>query len=298
MERLNMPAFADKSERNDWLAANKALLITEKKSAVKEADAIPAGATVEATIDKDGVEKAVNSTVLPHDVDKIRAKLVINTTNVMDSHMDVHIPGLWKKSISEQSTFYLTQEHRLSFDKVITEEVKCYTRKIAWAELGAPYEGSTEALMFDATIGNRNEYMKGQYAKGYVKNHSVGMRYVKIYLCMNDDRYPEYKAMWDKYYSEAHNKEAVDAAGYFWAVTEAAIVEGSAVVKGSNIWTPTMSMRAEEDNGQSTKTEPSNEDTQHTGQAASKSTEPPAGTQPEASTGNTATKSITNINLY
>jgi hypothetical protein len=98
--------------------------------------------------------------------------------------------------------------------------------------------------MFDAEIdSDRNEYMFEQYAKGRVKNHSVGMSYVKIAMCVNDESksWAEEKANWDKYYPEVVNKEVADNTGYFWAVTEAKIIEGSAVVIGSNPWTPTMS---------------------------------------------------------
>ena len=84
-----------------------------------------------------------------------------------------------------------------------------------------------------------------QYAKGYVKEHSVGMRYVNLEMAVNSEEkyYAEEKAIWDKYISEVANKEEAEQRGYFWAVTEAKIVEGSAVVKGSNYATPTISVK-------------------------------------------------------
>jgi hypothetical protein len=58
------------------------------------------------------------------------------------------------------------------------------------------------------------------------------------------------------------NKEVADTKGYFWAVTEAQFIEGSAVVKGSNYVTPVLSITEnkqdiEADNVTST-TEPTN----------------------------------------
>jgi hypothetical protein len=52
--------------------------------------------------------------------------------------------------------------------------------------------------------------MFNQYAKGYVKEHSVGMRYVKLELAVNSDsKYDaEEKAIWDKYIDEIVNKVA------------------------------------------------------------------------------------------
>jgi hypothetical protein len=46
----------------------------------------------------------------------------------------------------------------------------------------------TEALVFNVEIDkDRNDFMFNQYAKGYVKEHSVGMRYVKLELAVNSD---------------------------------------------------------------------------------------------------------------
>jgi phage anti-repressor protein len=44
----------------------------------------------------------------------------------------------------------------------------------------------------------------------------------------------EEKAIWDKYIDEIVNKEVAEEQSYFWAVSEAKAIEGSAVVKGSN----------------------------------------------------------------
>jgi hypothetical protein len=49
------------------------------------------------------------------------------------------------------------------------------------------------------------------------------------------------KAIWDKYIDEIVNKEAAEEQSYFWAVSQTKAIEGSAVVKGSNFYTPTIS---------------------------------------------------------
>lgn len=120
-----------------------------------------------------------------------------------------------------------------------------------WKKLGFDFDGDTEVLIFDAEIDKeRNEFMFNQYQKGYVKEHSVGMRYVKLELAINSESKwdEEEKAVWDKYINEIVNKEVAENQGYFWAVTEAKVVEGSAVVKGSNFATPTISIEAVKDN--------------------------------------------------
>ena len=114
---------------------------------------------------------------------------------------------------------------------------------MTWKSLGLPYDGTTEALIFESTIEKkRNEFMLNQYANGWVKNHSVGMRYVQLDLAINSEAEwnKEEKDLWDKFYPVIANKETADERGYFWVVKEAKIIEGSAVVMGSNSATPTL----------------------------------------------------------
>ncbi len=240
---MKIPAFKTQTEKFDFLFNNKQLIIDAKKSIVKHADCVSYALPSE--YKKAGVIKELNKDIeLPDDVETITAKVVINTTNIIDSHDDCHIPGIWKKSLNEMKSIYLLQEHRMTFDKVISDNINAYTKKFTWEQLGFDkLQGETEALIFDAEISkDRNEFMFNQYLNSWVKEHSVGMRYVNIYLCMNvsDKRYQDEKNNWDKYYPMVANKEIADEEGYFFAVTEAKIIEGSAVLKGSNYATPTL----------------------------------------------------------
>ncbi|KGT09539.1 hypothetical protein NV63_06850 [Elizabethkingia anophelis] len=63
------------------------------------------------------------------------------------------------------------------------------------------------------------------------------------------------KENWDKYYPSIVNKDDVDERGYFWAVLEQKIIEVSAVPRGSNPATPTISVEPVSDT--STKSDPS-----------------------------------------
>jgi len=241
----DLSKFTTKDELFAFMKENKALLVAEKKSTTKEADAI---SYVEGFVtDKGDIIKAEPTTSAELlKKDSLKVKVVINTTNLMDSHSDVHMKGIWKKSVKEQKTVYLLQEHQMKFENVITDKVRASVKEYGWEELGFNLKGNTEALVFDAEISkDRNPFMFEQYAKGYVKEHSVGMRYVSLEMAVNDDRdsYKEEKAVWDKYINEVHNREEAERKGYFWAVTEAKMVEGSAVVKGSNYATPTMSVK-------------------------------------------------------
>lgn len=253
--------FTDKEELFKELKENKASLISLKKAENKKADAYSFVGV--AGNEKEFSNKAEYDETKPNA--DLLVKVIINTTNLMDSHCDVHIPGIWKKSLNDNKFFLHLQEHEREFDKVITDTAKGYTQSLSWEKLGYPFEGKTEALTFESIIEKkRNPFMYDQYMNGWVKNHSVGMRYIQMYLCINSEAEwnAEEKENWDKYYPMIANKEMADEKGYFWAVTEAKIIEGSAVVVGSNYATPTMSMQeVEEPDDESTpyKQEPSND---------------------------------------
>ena len=162
----------------------------------------------------------------------------------MDSHGDVHIKGIWNKSLKENKRMMHLQEHKSgSFDKIISSgaDLKAYVKDYSWKDLGYDAEGETQALVFESLVKNsRNPYMFNQYKNGYVDNHSVGMQYVKLELAINDKEYEKEKDFWDKHIGGVVNAKDAEAKGYFWVVSEAKAIEGSAVPHGSNSVTPTL----------------------------------------------------------
>jgi len=234
---MKIPNFATKEELFTYLKENKDDLVYQKKSAVKYADAVGLGATI---IADPFVEKS--DTFNEKEV-KIRA--IINTTNVRDSHGDVHVKGIWNKTVKENKRMKHIQEHKMEFDKIIADkgDLEVSVKEFSWKDLGVDAEGKTEALVFDSTIKQeRNGFMFRQYKEGNVDNHSVGMQYVKMELAMNSkaDVDKEEKAVWDKHFPDVLNKEETESKGFFWAVSEAKAIEGSAVPIGSNTITPTL----------------------------------------------------------
>lgn len=251
---------------------NKELILTQKKNAIKHGDVV---LNTLKTVNKADQATKEAMTIENDNPTVLNAKLVINTTNVIDSHMDCHINGLWNKSLNETKLLYLLQEHEMEFDKVIADSVKdglkAYVQNVSFKSLGYNYDGNTEALIFETQIKKDvNEFMFDKYKQGRVYNHSVGMRYMKIYLCINSNEatYSAEKDNWDKYYPMVVNKEVADEKGFFWAVTEAKVIEGSAVIKGSNECTPVMEMEIEKEieadkvTSSNAQTEPTNQVTQ------------------------------------
>jgi len=133
-----------------------------------------------------------------------------------------------------------TEIQKSDFSNVLFDSVeKAYNNSIS----------KLEVLVYEAVISKeRNEEMFKQYLNGWVLNHSVGMRYVKLLFCYNNDEpsYTQEKENFDKYYDQILNKD--DVGEYFWAVLEAKNIEGSAVVKGSNFLTPVLSLEILDEN--------------------------------------------------
>jgi len=248
---LDIPKFKTNKELYTFLIENKETLLNQKKSVVKYADGISSNVTL--IKDKETIKgvKAVNQ-----NEDEVSVKAVINTTGIMDSHSDVHIKGLWNKSLKENKRILHVQEHKSQqFDKIIASgsDLKAFVKDMQWQELGFNAKGSTEALIFDSTVkSSRNKYMFEQYKDGFVDNHSVGMQYVKLELAVNDEDYEKEKNFFDKYIDSVVNKQDAIDQGYFWVVTEAKVIEGSAVPMGSNPITPTLETKNEPPEGTQT----------------------------------------------
>lgn len=244
--KINIPKFETDKELFKFIVDNEADIIAQKKSAMKEADGfgfltIPMKESFsnKAMTEEDMMAKPV-----------IDVKAIINTTNILDSHNDVHIPGLWTKSLQESKRMLHVQEHKSNeYSKIISSgaDLKASVETFKWRDLGYDADGETQALVFESKVRkDRNPYMHEQYAKKWVDNHSVGMVYVKLVTCINDEDYPVQKENYDKYYPMIVNKEHADTQKYWWAVLEAKAIEGSAVPNGSNPITPTLTSKENE----------------------------------------------------
>lgn len=247
--------FADDEEAFKYLIENKKILIAEKKTKVKEADSLPYFGSLQN--ENKEIVKANNSVELK-DALNIKVVAVSNACNYYDSHGDVSIKGSWNRTAKNTKDGLHLQEHQMKYDKLISDDVEFKVETKTWKELGYNYEGETECLvMYSKVQKEDNPYMFDKYIKGKVKNHSSGLRYVDVEYAINSeaDWAKEEKAVWDKYYSSIVNKEDVDERGYFLAVKEQKIIENSAVLKGSNPATPTISVESAD--GTSNKTDPS-----------------------------------------
>tara|TARA_R110002050_G_scaffold199907_1_gene334753 strand:- start:847 stop:1653 length:807 start_codon:yes stop_codon:yes gene_type:complete len=170
---------------------------------------------------------------------------VINTTNYMDSHNDVHIDGIWDKSVVEKAgTVHYTTDHEVKISNIIAypQDVEMMIKETSFKELGYNADGNTQALMFKVNSDSfLNTYAKNIIERKLPIQHSVSMVYGEMLLCAKSDdkELKEENDNYNQYINKISNKEYAESKGFFWAQTEANIGnEGSMVALGSNSVTP------------------------------------------------------------
>jgi hypothetical protein len=197
--------------------------------------------------------------------DIIEVKALINSTNIIDGHMDLHTFKTWNKSVKEAKTTYVLQEHKNSFTHVMSRKALNTNEVMNFKDFGLNDMDFTANMSTFILKREDNPLMFDQYAQGKVTNHSVGMLYVmgKLDLAYYDEDSEKNMEFFNKYKAQAINPDVADEYGYFWVVSEAVKREGSAVVFGSNPITPTISVKNYEpsNHSKSNKHEPS-DDTQ------------------------------------
>lgn len=200
------------------------------------------------------------------DLKAINVTIVGNSCWVFDSHYDVHKDGCWTKTLEEsQHKFFHTQDHSSRSSDKVGDPVKTYAANVSTKELGldTPIE-SVECLLMDSDVYRTlNKNIFTQYGLGMIKEHSVGMYYVRLDFAANDPENVEEHKIWIDNIDKIANREAVEEYGFFWLVTECKLVEISAVTRGSNPYTPALETedKNEHNKGDKDKVAPS-DDTQ------------------------------------
>jgi len=234
-------------EKFDFLIAHKSELIAEKKSIIKESDIMVK--VPEFVVEKQFTTKAAGATESNPDV--IRVKIVANTANWMDSQGDVLLPGAAKKSIRERKGMIPhLKNHEHKIDSNIGDVVDIYLKELTLKELGLKQSGSAEAIIMESDV--RKDYDPKaflQYKEGRIKQHSIGLQYVKLLLAINDEEYDEEFDIYNKYIGQIINRKEAEEQGYFWVVPEFKLLENSAVLFGSNFLTPTLEVKDQPDEG-------------------------------------------------
>ena len=261
--RPPVPHFNQKAELFSYLRKNCNKIIAEKKSFPIKSDNFEFGYSVAKQIIKTFGQKAANTeeAETPQEVEgELNVDVVANVSGWCDSYMDVMIKDNWNKSINDigasgQKIMYHLKNHDYSTDAIIAKDASIYAKMLDLSMFNITSDiKKAQALMMTSTLVEEYDpkcFML--YRDKQIKQHSIGLQYVKIYLCMDSEEAEDsqYKDNWDKYYPQVINKDKADSRGFFWAVVEAKILEVSAVLYGANELTPVESMNSDD-----TKSEP------------------------------------------
>lgn len=242
-----IPEFASKSELFSYLRTNKSKLISQKKALPTTSDDLEFGYTKTTGTKAFGTKAKDNAEPVDGE---LPVDIVANMSGWCDSQMDVMIKDSWKKSISEvsasgQKLSYHLADHNYSMSAILGKDPEFYSKDLDLSLFNITTDiKKAQGLICSSTVmRSYDEKVFNLYSDGQVKQHSIGLQYLQIAMCMDstEEEDKEYKKNWDKYYPQVINKEKVDNYGYFWAVTEARILEVSAVLFGANILTPVLS---------------------------------------------------------
>lgn len=236
MITIDVNRFAGKKEMFDYLVKNKTSIISMKKAALKKCDAV-------GVIDKLVEIKAFEYSNEDNITGGIIKRWVIgNTYNWMDSHDDVHLDGTFGKSIKEHAQKVLhLHDHIHQLDAKVGEPINIVETKTNWVDLGVALPGETTVLaMYTEIKKDYNNKIYSQYLDKSINQHSVGMMYVNLHLAINDEDYKDEYKTWSNNITKIANQERAVERGFFWAVTEAKLIEISAVIAGSNPLTQTI----------------------------------------------------------
>ena len=244
--RIAIPKFGDKKALFAYLEENKDMLIKTKKSMPIESDVCNFSMSHVMPNGKlGGIGTKAEHPEDEEDEDErkeVRVKIVANTANWIDSHMDMLLPDSPKRSIKERKhLIHHLHDHVHEVEAKIGDVVDILLSDLSYAELGIKGTGSTQALIFITdVIKAYNEKVFLQYLRKKVNQHSIGLQYLQLTMAINDPDNKEAFAEWNKYIDQVINEEVAIELGFFFPVQEYRLLENSAVLFGSNEITPTL----------------------------------------------------------
>jgi len=216
------------------LKANKELILAEKKSQIQKS-CDKGNTLISRSI---SIAKSLEA-IKDFDVDDNFYYIAVNSTNILDSHKDLHLKGIWNKTVKEQQgKNYLVADHELKLLSTIAnkEDIEMFTQMLPFSAIGKTYKGETEVLIYKVAKAKVRESYK-EFLEGNIEA-SVRMQYVSINLAMKSTSKgdeSELKTYMDNIDLIANKEDFEDEILYFFTVSEAKNVkESSLVLFGSN----------------------------------------------------------------
>jgi hypothetical protein len=229
--------FSNEKEMFAELIANKEFIIKEKTSQIYKS--FEKGLAI--SVSQENISKALEMDKT-FKIDNDFYYFVVNSSNILDSHADLHVKKNWEKTVKEQQRkVFLVFDHQLKRSEIIAmkEDIEMFTSEIPFSLIGKNYDGNTYCLIYKVKKDKIvNAEAKEWLDKGYSLEASVRMQYVNIDLAVKskEEDYKKENETYEKYFPLIANKEDFkEEINYFWVVKEAKNVhESSLVLFGSN----------------------------------------------------------------
>lgn len=249
--RVAIPKFNTQDELFKYLKENRKTIIAQKCSTPHKSDDFDYGVIeIRANAKEKVGAKVTKSIVVKEDLsdDEIGVDAITNMAGWDDSYDDVLIPNCWDRTISEKGAsnkqlIYHLKNHGdwingYATDHIIGGNVQMSSKWIDLSQFNIDSDLTQGQALIGSSIVKRKYDAKcfHLYSDDEIKQHSIGLRYIKMFLCINstEEEYTYEKENWDKYYKYIINKSKADSRGFFWAVTEIKLLEYSAVLYGAN----------------------------------------------------------------
>jgi hypothetical protein len=171
---------------------------------------------------------------------------MFNSYFYIDSDLDMLLPNCAAKSISERGA------NSKKGNKIKHLKDHDWSKNMARIDVlderAVEYDGKTiqgiyHESYFPEAQDSTDLLIKIQ--EGIYDSRSIGFNYVTLLLCAADSPNELESKGWEEYYPKALNPEVADQYGYFWAVKEIKLWEGSDVSFGANALTPMLGMKSQ-----------------------------------------------------
>jgi hypothetical protein len=180
---------------------------------------------------------------------------VINSCGVMDNHLDVSMNGSWTKTIQERGNqLKAVLDHTYKITSLFAENKGNMVIKMPILDLGYDKAGMTEVWAMKIKPNSEEILMK--YQTGQITQHSAGLQYVKIRMAVNDESDEEGYKTWLSTIDQVINRDFAEEVGFYFPIDEQKAIEGSAVVFGSNPYTPAFTNKKSLENKEPLKNTP------------------------------------------
>jgi len=173
---------------------------------------------------------------------------MFNSYFFIDSDQDMLLPGAASKSISERGAgskkgnkIKHLKDHEWS--DVIARIDVLDEREVDFN--GQKLTGIYHESFYPESNDSNDQLIKIQ--EGLIDDRSIGFRYMDLAFAEKESNIESERQTWDQFYPLALNPEKADNAGFFWAVKEIKLFEGSDVAFGANELTPMLGMKSDVD---------------------------------------------------